>query len=253
MLAIYHPFIVKRVFSFSGSKAALNRTMDVFKLQELSEDPDPHATLPFISHHTLNISRDLEDGNNGNVHCAINDIFEHYPLLNHEAEHWSRSVVIITFPRGVCTSAPTFQNFALQNKFKVRKMIANGRTAGLAEWIIIENTMHNFTYLLLDAKKEEGSGATGESENVSDTDAVHRRLSSGQQSKMAGAKAKDGASEANKEGDDAAFAEAEKMSSVLPTMWLGSQSGSIYVHSAVAQWKRCIHSVRLRDSVLNIV
>ena len=35
--------------------------MDVFKLQELSEDPDPHATLPFISHHTLNLSRDLED------------------------------------------------------------------------------------------------------------------------------------------------------------------------------------------------
>ncbi|TRY73155.1 hypothetical protein TCAL_13038 [Tigriopus californicus] len=44
-----------------GSKAALNRTLDVFKLQELSEDPDPHATLPFISHHTLNISRDLKD------------------------------------------------------------------------------------------------------------------------------------------------------------------------------------------------
>jgi hypothetical protein len=35
--------------------------MDVFKLQELCDDPDPHATLPFISHHTLNISRDLED------------------------------------------------------------------------------------------------------------------------------------------------------------------------------------------------
>merc|ERR1719361_843020 len=36
-------------------------------------------------------------------------------------------------------------------------------------------------------------------------------------------------------------------------MWLGSQSGSIYVHSAVAQWKRCIHSIRLKDSVLCIV
>ena len=41
---------------------ALDRTMDVFKLQELSDDPDPHATLPFISHHTLNISRELDDG-----------------------------------------------------------------------------------------------------------------------------------------------------------------------------------------------
>ena len=48
--------------NIKGSKAALNRTLDVFKLQELSEDPDPHATLPFISHHTLNLSRDLEDG-----------------------------------------------------------------------------------------------------------------------------------------------------------------------------------------------
>ena len=45
----------------------------------------------------------------------------------------------------------------------------------------------------------------------------------------------------------------EKMSSVLPTMWLGSQSGSVYVHSAVSQWKRCIHSIRLKDSVLCIV
>merc|ERR1712029_636610 len=29
--------------------------------------------------------------------------------------------------------------------------------------------------------------------------------------------------------------------------------GSIYVHSAVSQWKRCIHSIRLKDSVLSIV
>ncbi len=52
---------------------------------------------------------------------------------------------------------------------------------------------------------------------------------------------------------EAAISEVEKMSSVLPTMWLGSQSGSVYVHSAVAQWKRCLHSVRLKDSVLCIV
>ncbi|XP_022253351.1 C-Jun-amino-terminal kinase-interacting protein 4-like isoform X5 [Limulus polyphemus] len=45
----------------------------------------------------------------------------------------------------------------------------------------------------------------------------------------------------------------EKMSSVLPTMWLGAQNGSIFVHSAVTQWKRCIHSVHLKDSVLSIV
>ncbi|KAJ8305216.1 hypothetical protein KUTeg_017232 [Tegillarca granosa] len=53
--------------------------------------------------------------------------------------------------------------------------------------------------------------------------------------------------------NDLQYEEADKMSSVLPTMWLGSQSGSLYVHSSVAQWKRCLHSVKLRDSILNIV
>ncbi|KAK4308658.1 hypothetical protein Pmani_019656 [Petrolisthes manimaculis] len=47
--------------------------------------------------------------------------------------------------------------------------------------------------------------------------------------------------------------EVEKMSSVLSTMWLGSQSGSLYVHSAVRHWKRCLHSIKLKDSVLSIV
>ena len=63
---------------------------------------------------------------------------------------------------------------------------------------------------------------------------------------------KDGLSEPSKE-NEIAYSEMEKMSSVLPTMWLGSQSGSIYVHSAVSQWRRCIHSIRLKDSVLSIV
>ncbi|KAJ9578644.1 hypothetical protein L9F63_005134, partial [Diploptera punctata] len=49
------------------------------------------------------------------------------------------------------------------------------------------------------------------------------------------------------------YEEMEKMSSVLPTMWLGSQNGDIHVHSGVAQWRRCLHSVRLKDSVLTIV
>lgn len=44
-----------------------------------------------------------------------------------------------------------------------------------------------------------------------------------------------------------------KMSSVLPTMWLGSQDGHIYVHSSVNQCWQCISSVKLRDSVLSIV
>ena len=63
---------------------------------------------------------------------------------------------------------------------------------------------------------------------------------------------KDGLSEPSKD-NEIAYSEMAKMSSVLPTMWLGSQSGSIYVHSAVSQWKRCIHSIRLKDSVLSIV
>ena len=39
----------------------------MYDLQELSDEPDPHATLPFISHHTLNISRDLVDKNAPNT------------------------------------------------------------------------------------------------------------------------------------------------------------------------------------------
>ncbi|XP_064172035.1 C-Jun-amino-terminal kinase-interacting protein 4-like isoform X2 [Anguilla rostrata] len=43
------------------------------------------------------------------------------------------------------------------------------------------------------------------------------------------------------------------MSSALPTMWLGTQSGGLFVHSAVSQWKRCLHSIKLKESVLCIV
>lgn len=44
-----------------------------------------------------------------------------------------------------------------------------------------------------------------------------------------------------------------KMSSVLATMWLGAQNGMLYVHSAVANWDQCLHSVQLKDAVLSIV
>uniref|UniRef100_A0A674MBX7 C-Jun-amino-terminal kinase-interacting protein 4 n=1 Tax=Takifugu rubripes TaxID=31033 RepID=A0A674MBX7_TAKRU len=47
--------------------------------------------------------------------------------------------------------------------------------------------------------------------------------------------------------------EAQKMSSVLPTIWLGAQNGYVYVHSSVAQWKKCLHSIKLKDAVLGIV
>ncbi|OBS76452.1 hypothetical protein A6R68_17112 [Neotoma lepida] len=42
-------------------------------------------------------------------------------------------------------------------------------------------------------------------------------------------------------------------SSVAPTMWLGAQNGWLYVHSAVANWKKCLHSIKLKDSVLSLV
>uniref|UniRef100_A0A8C2UKI3 Sperm associated antigen 9 n=1 Tax=Coturnix japonica TaxID=93934 RepID=A0A8C2UKI3_COTJA len=47
--------------------------------------------------------------------------------------------------------------------------------------------------------------------------------------------------------------EAQKMSSLLPTMWLGTQNGCLYVHSSVAHWRKCIHAIKLKDSILSIV
>ena len=111
-------------------------------------------------------------------------------------------------------------------------------------------TYYQYTYVLMHKKHlfyhlEEPKPST--IEETEDTDAVHRRFL-----KDPSAKVKDGVQEVSRQ-NEIAFSEVEKMSSVLPTMWLGSQSGSIYVHSAVSQWKRCIHSIRLKDSVLSIV
>ncbi|KAM6245590.1 C-Jun-amino-terminal kinase-interacting protein 4 isoform 3-T3 [Porphyrio hochstetteri] len=47
--------------------------------------------------------------------------------------------------------------------------------------------------------------------------------------------------------------EAQKMSSLLPTMWLGAQNGCLYVHSSVGQWRKCVHAIKLKDSILSIV
>uniref|UniRef100_A0AAX7UJW0 C-Jun-amino-terminal kinase-interacting protein 4 n=1 Tax=Astatotilapia calliptera TaxID=8154 RepID=A0AAX7UJW0_ASTCA len=69
-----------------------------------------------------------------------------------------------------------------------------------------------------------------------------------------GAQHKDGVSlNPSAEEQDLMREEAQKMSSVLPTMWLGAQNGYVYVHSSVAQWKKCLHSIKLKDSVLGIV
>ncbi|XP_043496032.1 JNK-interacting protein 3 isoform X2 [Polistes fuscatus] len=45
----------------------------------------------------------------------------------------------------------------------------------------------------------------------------------------------------------------EKMSSIQSTMWLGAQNGAVFVHSAVAKWSVCLHSVKLKDAAVAIV
>uniref|UniRef100_A0AAV2KHJ4 RH2 domain-containing protein n=1 Tax=Knipowitschia caucasica TaxID=637954 RepID=A0AAV2KHJ4_KNICA len=47
--------------------------------------------------------------------------------------------------------------------------------------------------------------------------------------------------------------EAKNYTSVAPSMWLGAQNGWLYVHSAVGNWKKCLHSIKLKDSVLSLV
>ncbi|XP_077412658.1 C-Jun-amino-terminal kinase-interacting protein 3 isoform X5 [Vanacampus margaritifer] len=47
--------------------------------------------------------------------------------------------------------------------------------------------------------------------------------------------------------------EAKNYTSMAPTMWLGAQNGWLYVHSAVGNWKNCLHSIKLKDSVLSLV
>ena len=45
----------------------------------------------------------------------------------------------------------------------------------------------------------------------------------------------------------------QPMSTCLPTMWTGGQNGVLYVHSSIAQWSHCIATVKLSDSVLQII
>ncbi len=45
----------------------------------------------------------------------------------------------------------------------------------------------------------------------------------------------------------------QPMSTCLPTMWLGGQNGCLYVHSSIAQWSHCIATIKLSDSVLQII
>ncbi|XP_046853151.1 JNK-interacting protein 3-like isoform X2 [Xenia sp. Carnegie-2017] len=45
----------------------------------------------------------------------------------------------------------------------------------------------------------------------------------------------------------------DQVTTMLATVWFGAQSGCIYIHSGISNWKRCLHSIKLRDSVLSIV
>ncbi|XP_062294380.1 sperm associated antigen 9a isoform X2 [Scomber scombrus] len=55
------------------------------------------------------------------------------------------------------------------------------------------------------------------------------------------------------EDSDPSEGEFLRMSSALPTMWLGAQNGCLYVHSSVARWRKCLHAIKLKDSILSIV
>lgn len=52
--------------------------------------------------------------------------------------------------------------------------------------------------------------------------------------------------------DDTKYDKNTPLSTVLATMWLGSQNGMIYIHSAVANWSRCLNSIKLNDAVVGI-
>ncbi|KOB77425.1 putative jnk/sapk-associated protein [Operophtera brumata] len=44
-----------------------------------------------------------------------------------------------------------------------------------------------------------------------------------------------------------------KMSTVMATVWLGTKSGNLYVHSAIGNYSKCLARVKLNDAILSIV
>ncbi|KAF3846605.1 hypothetical protein F7725_003683 [Dissostichus mawsoni] len=87
---------------------------------------------------------------------------------------------------------------------------------------------------------EEATEAT----EVPESTASHGELRSSGQSKEESSQP----SESEDGGEDT-----RNYTSVAPTMWLGAQNGWLYVHSAVGNWKKCLHSIKLKDSVLSLV
>ncbi|XP_058891650.1 C-Jun-amino-terminal kinase-interacting protein 3-like isoform X9 [Acipenser ruthenus] len=64
---------------------------------------------------------------------------------------------------------------------------------------------------------------------------------------------KEESSTATSQEPEEAGEEPGAVTSSAPTMWLGAQNGWLYVHSAVSNWKKCLHSIKLKDSVLSLV
>lgn len=44
----------------------------------------------------------------------------------------------------------------------------------------------------------------------------------------------------------------DKPSTKLATMWMGGDSGCLYIHSALAAWDKCLYALRLQSSITDI-
>ncbi|XP_062309287.1 sperm associated antigen 9a isoform X1 [Osmerus eperlanus] len=99
---------------------------------------------------------------------------------------------------------------------------------------------------------EEGHGQPGIYTEHVFTDPLGAQPSDPASTEMARSADQDGVTSQREESDPAGE-EVVRMSSSLPTMWLGAQNGCLYVHSSVSRWRKCLHAIKLKDSILNIV
>ncbi|XP_041085672.1 C-Jun-amino-terminal kinase-interacting protein 3 isoform X7 [Polyodon spathula] len=84
------------------------------------------------------------------------------------------------------------------------------------------------------------------------TDPESARPEASGQGREAGQPKEESSTATSKEPEEAGE-EPGAVTSSAPTMWLGAQNGWLYVHSAVSNWKKCLHSIKLKDSVLSLV
>ncbi|VVC94256.1 unnamed protein product [Leptidea sinapis] len=59
--------------------------------------------------------------------------------------------------------------------------------------------------------------------------------------------------QSNAETNTDVTTEGKNIMTVMPTMWLGTKSGNLYVHSAVSDYSKCLARVKLNDAILSIV